>query len=1182
MAVVKIGRRTVKAMIISGVVFSTLITGTFAGATFYGKHISEFLLRDIFRTQAKIGAVSLDFHSHFPETQIYLKDVSLKSTDSLFKPEIIHIGKAKVSLDIYKVLYNRFFTDHRRIEIRSIEADSVRGFLAEDEFGRRNFGNFLGSKPGKRRLPPPEKIEIKNLNLKRIQFRYDCKYIKNKEYYFNIDSIRSNIQVFPEDIKILAQVSGKTEYLKLSKVRILENYSLKANAFLTYHKNNKILTFENPTQITLGTTDIRLSGSMGTGKEKIYDLHFGTPYGNVETLLGLLPTNTGKQLAKFKTSGIITFDGGITGIQTDSQDPHFELNFGCSQASLANLRTSGSISNLEFRGSYTNGTDNSVATTQFKLDYIRGKLAERPFNASFYLRDLINPYIDLELKSKFFFPEMMRLIGISVNDSAKGEAIIDISARGFLWNLVDLDKADSLQFKGKVELQNVNLAVEDQPLSFQDLNGIFSLEGTELKVEKLRGAFNGDVFYCDAQINNLVGFLLKKNRNVNVDLAVNLGVFNLSQFLIDFDQYEQLKLPIKFNKVEKVKQKVPVRLDQLVLKLPDFIDLKLRLNLEKFQYEGLVFPNVKIEAELKDQKLKLDNFKFINSSDWLDVVAEFDATGDRIPFKIGVHFASKHLTELFERLKLIKPNLHDSLKTKHEVNFVLSIVGEYTNPMPGTRSKLNASISFSEGSYLQRKSKIKVQDFQFVTHIDERWLTDYKRAPILLDSITGRANNYRFNARVGLDNITDQNIQAKISSSIALPVFLQYFSIPSIADPEGFLEFETGASGKLVYFMHPDSFRKIVTSGFLNIQNFGCRLVGNNLPVKNIDLSVDYDSSGIYLNRFSGKVGSTHLKGKGILKDVISYFYGKTTTLRGDLNFSADTIHIREFLSKDITRKERDDFKLNIPDLLRIKGDLQINHLKYDQLNFDAIRLNTSVVERTLHLNELRFKSCGGNIFASAKIQSLPNDSLEILAHLSMDNVEVNQAMKSLNNFKQQKLTDKNVSGNFDAQISISDRLASNLDSRSENLEINMNFRLEEGNLKDFKPLAYLSPFIKKRYTQDVKFALQARNIFYIRNTLHLSTLELKSNIFDINVFGIQKGIKSFDYHIRVGRVGHRERLESPSLLAIRKRSYQESILAFNLLSKKNKLKVRYDWNAARMTLWAKVMFVVFGQKIQR
>ena len=1152
----------------------------------FGKMIAEKLLADIFRVPVKTASVSFDHRAAFPETQVLVKGLQIQSSDSSIKKDIFQIQRASVQLNVWKTLYRRFLQKNSRLQITSIQADCVKVFFAENFNGKRNFDGLFKGKPGGPKRPPPALIELQNITLSRTVFRFFSEK-KFKDYLIGLDTTKVNIQVKPHQIEIKGDLAGKTQYIQIQKLRILDDFPLTGHLAINYMKDAKKVYFLPATTVGVGNTTLELKGSMGVGKEQTFDLKFNTRKGSVQTLLGLLPARTRHQLAQYDAQGDLELLGSMRGTQSETTDPHFEIKFYCQDASFKNLKTKAQVSQTHFHGVYSNGERNSVATTLFSLDTVEGYLGKRPFYSSFRLKDFHNPLIDLELKSTFIFSDMMNLVGLAVNDSAKGEADVNISAHGPLYYLTSENKNDSLRFKGSIELLDVSMATDSFPVEVQNVNGKILLKDSDLWVENMHGVFNGDPLQCALSVKNIVPFLLSKKQTkerLDVEAELALGSFDADKFMETWKHFKPVaNTPKQVQRQQKRQIKKEKNIQERELhgflpQLPVWLNGKINVIVHHLNYNNLNFDLLKTTIILEDRSVNVQDFILQDPKHKVEFTGQWDSGQDHHHlFKNGrLQFHSDDLFGLINDAGFIKNQAEHKAADvkKHQIHFITTLNGSWEKESSnGAHPRLTGAIKLYNGHYQQVGGKIGVRELEVKIPLHEGFFYDFNHTPIIIDSIFGVIEpRYRFKGKVMLESLASQNVKAEISSSLAMSTLLSIFSIPTIQNPTGTIDLEAKVAGKLFHITSPDSFSKVQTEGVVQLRKVGFDFSQTRLPVR--DFSVDFvftPDQLITVKDLKGSVGHTHLTGLGYVENMIGYIYGKTSELKGNLSLNADTLDIESFLSRN-GGKKGGEIHLDLPRAMHLMTHVEVGHVYFDKLNLDHVNMDAHLVDQKVMLDRLYLETCSGKVTANGLIDAEHQDSLGIFLNLFIQGVDMGQVLRSLNNFNQTFITDEKIQGKLNAQVIIADVLPKHLLNNYDNLEVAINFSITDGNLAGMDFLTKKLNFIfRQKYLKNIPYVMKGKNWRFMNRKLVINELELKSSLFDILMKGSQEDKKNFFYKLKVIRVGRKEREILPTLFVEHKNKYDESIWVFDIQATGKKPKLRWDWITARQNFWRKM-----------
>lgn len=470
------------------------------------------------RLKAKVEVKEMDFtvFSSFPHATVLFSEVNISnpqgfsSSQPLFKAK--EIGFRFRLLDLLS----------GAIRLKGVAVNDSELNLLINKKGERNFDVF--------------KAEVDsgssgmNIDLSSIHIS------ESKVFYKNLKSDH-NLFFEIED----AEVTGDFSYEKYAA----EINATLANAEVSFGSVNYI--DGKPIEIDASIQVDQLTGTYRLGESKVLlagmhfeldglfkstssdqvdaDLKFSSKDADISSLLSLLPSSITGRLAQFNCSGAIAFNGSLKGNLGLGETPVFNVDFFAKNASANPHGTPYKITELNGRGSFTNRKSNANPYESLKLNSITAKLEGSPFSMDLSVEDFANPKLDLSLKadanldvlSSFYMPDTL--------ESVSGTFTADLLFNGIA------NQKSTYQSSGSVRFSSATFNLKGHPDFLTGMNGVLHLRGNDMVLEGLSGKLGNTDFNVTGSFNNLIGYFLLENQQVEVEASLKSNSIDLNELL---------------------------------------------------------------------------------------------------------------------------------------------------------------------------------------------------------------------------------------------------------------------------------------------------------------------------------------------------------------------------------------------------------------------------------------------------------------------------------------------------------------------------------------------------------------------------------------------------------------------------------------------------------------------------
>ena len=145
-----------------------------------------------------------------------------------------------------------------------------------------------------------------------------------------------------------------------------------------------------------------------------------------------------------------------------------------------------------------------------------------------------------------------------------------------------------------------------------------------------------------------------------------------------------------------------------------------------------------------------------------------------------------------------------------------------------------------------------------------------------------------------------------------------------------------------------------------------------------------------------------------------------------------------------------------------------------------------------------------------------PDKSFIARGSFDLEDININSAFRSFNNFGQDFLKAENINGDLSGSLSLLLPADSLWKTDIKAITAEGKYILVNGALIDFEPVKQLSSFIEVSELENISFE-KLENDFFIRNNyLYIPQMDIKSSAADLSVSGKHSFDNDYEYHVRV------------------------------------------------------------------
>ncbi|MDR1951352.1 MAG: AsmA family protein [Bacteroidales bacterium] len=432
----------------------------------------------------------------------------------------------------------------------------------------------------------------------------------------------------------------------------------------------------------------------------------------------------------------------------------------------------------------------------------------------------------------------------------------------------------------------------------------------------------------------------------------------------------------------------------------------------------------------------------------------------------------------------------ESYRTKGDFDFRLVISGNYQGD---NLPKIASEWTFRNGEIYEKNTKTQLKNVQFSGVFSTSNQNQLSNCRLQIRDFSAQTESGHLVANFSISNFQSPTIRLNTAFGTSLEELVTLISVPEIVKISG------QSIGRIQYRHTFKSFDAIDISEILNGQFQG------EISCKNVfcKLQDSIVKSPIRLDTAHFKFNQNHLQ---------------ASIAKGE--FEGSKFETSLFA--------HDFFKyLKTLELMYAHGDLNVDSnpeqsKESDNRSFDPLKMASHISlsfhyqNRILFVDKLFANVFDGSVSGVAEVNFSDKARLPFRFEGELSKINAEKLFADMDNFGQTEITDKNLKGFIDADLSaIGTYLPqSGLDMKS--LWITMRTKISNGELNNVAMFQKLSRFVDEETLNHVKFATLENTIEIKNEVITIPEMKIVSNALNINLSGVHQFDGKIDYNVKV------------------------------------------------------------------
>lgn len=523
------------------------------------------------------------------------------------------------------------------------------------------------------------------------------------------------------------------------------------------------------------------------------------------------------------------------------------------------------------------------------------------------------------------------------------------------------------------------------------------------------------------------------------------------------------------------------------------------------------------------------------------------------------------------RLKKYLPEKFASKFSEYSPSGLLKTECTITGPLSRKENpEINIFFSLEKGNVQYGKSGTGIKDLTFAGSFSNGLLKRPESFRFIINDYHFTIGSTEWSGNFHLTDFTRPAITSLFAGEIIPAELNDFVTIPGIRETSGSFRINLLLSGII------DKKGKYTLSDIIEL-NPEADIRFNSFGLKSDDgkFSVD-DVDGnmmIAKNLWAEELYFTYLGQRfrinGEFSGLPAWLAGKPAKIKVIAEISADNLSPLKFITDSSTVSTGNIKPFSFPDGIDADISFSVSNLEYKSFKAENVTGTMHYLPGRLDFRSLKLNALNGNATGDCFI--IQNRSKSFISHgnFSFEDIDINLAFKSFNNFGQNFIKSENLAGSLSGTLSILMPLDSLLNPDAKTVTAEGKYVLTNGTLNNFEPVKALSGFIEVSELENITFSRLENDLFIRNNYVAIPQMDIKSSAADFTVSGKHSFDNSYEYHVKtylseiLSRKARKGSRYSNEFGAVEEDGLGRSSLFLKVAGTGEDIKVSYDLKAA-------------------
>ncbi len=468
----------------------------------------------------------------FPDITIDLHHVKFYDTKEALGKPIYEIEDFYLGFDIMQVLKGNY-------TVRSIQIEGGHLDLVQYPNGDINLllaKNIAESTKDSTQIEPNESFSFQ-LNELLIK-DFDISKINGKDssqVHIFLEDMSLSFRKEPEHMYTTVETDFLLDLIQGSDTSFFSNKHIHISAILDYNETEALLNIEKG-YTSLEQAMFSVIGTVDFDDDFNINLKVKGDKPDFNLFIAFAPEEVAENLKLYKNEGRIYFDASIEGKALNGHKPAVNARFGCENAYFLNTQIDKRVDDLSFEGFFTNGANRSLETSEFHLTNFHAKPDQGIFRGNFIARNLMDPYIAMNLYSELDLDFVSDFLGFDDLEHLSGKIILSMDFDELIdINIPENNLARLKQgIDSELTVKNLSFNIPDYPLPVKNMNAHAEMRDGRIIMDNMAFKLGNSDFKFTGTLNDLPAIFHHHAKPILVDLQAASKKIVINE-LLSFD-----------------------------------------------------------------------------------------------------------------------------------------------------------------------------------------------------------------------------------------------------------------------------------------------------------------------------------------------------------------------------------------------------------------------------------------------------------------------------------------------------------------------------------------------------------------------------------------------------------------------------------------------------------------------
>ncbi len=525
-----------------------------------------------------------------------------------------------------------------------------------------------------------------------------------------------------------------------------------------------------------------------------------------------------------------------------------------------------------------------------------------------------------------------------------------------------------------------------------------------------------------------------------------------------------------------------------------------------------------LDVNLKNQLYTFSSSSLTINNNTFDVSGNF-IIGDGVNYDLMMQSRNVNIEALLITIPAKYRKGLNGLEGKGKLNFTASVKGLFSQK---SIPLVTANFDLTNSTIIHEKFGDKLTDVSLTGSYSNGAGNNKTTSELHLRDFKGKYKGEVLSGYLHIQNLANPGIDCKLNGTLPASLILPAL-LPEATAIAGTISFD-----QVVYKGNPNQ----VGASNLSRNPPSGKIILHDVSCKYRNEMMQFQSGDIALRNQTLEIANLHcvLPGADITGDltVANWFAlasgsgnNQLTVINGSLHSKLlDIYTLMHFVSPPASNGHTTGVAtVRKPVWMQMSGMLQlrVDKLQYKRITLNNLNTGLSFSNSVIAARNLTAEIQNGNVQLAATLRTFNSGNYLLESSGILNNIDITELFRELENFGQTTLTDKNIKGRATVLV---ENFSMGFTPQFEVIEPSIytlaNVKIDNGELINYTVLESLSKFVDMTELQDIKFETLQNQIEIKDRTIYIPATSIRSSALDLYISGTHTFDNAIDYQVKL------------------------------------------------------------------